>query len=926
MHREIIFLITALLITSNLFSQENFNIPEVYYKWNTIKNAQISHDGEVVTYEANKLKGDGSLHIHIPAQAYHDSVSRAGKAKISANSNFIAFRIQSAYDTIKQLKLDDVSQKKFPKDSLGIFLINKDTVVKFPRVKTFKMPEKENDWIAWLHEKERKGEKEKTQDSTNTDTIQADTNDTKQGKKLVIWHPATDYKQTFSHVSKFKFSKNGRKLIFSQQLKHKEEKSDTSRFWEFDTETREAKQIFENAGKIKQIATDRNGDAHAFIFTGDTTEIKDFKLFLNGNMIADSSSAFLNNGWQVSKHSNLNFSKNGERILFETAPILEKQPEDTLTKEEKYKLDIWHWQDKKLQSQQKKELKQRKKRDYKAFYDLEEEKFLQLENKKLKEAKILRNNNSTHAFGFHKQPYHLQVSWTGKRYRDIYYINLKNNKRKQILKKHAKQVRFAPDGKYLAYYQEKDSCWYSYHIKKDTKTNLTRELDIPFYNTKHDMPINPGSYGAAGWDKNGNVYIYDKFDIWKIDASGQKSPINLTNSYGRKNETRFRYIKTDPEKEYLPEKMLLSVFNRQNKDAGYATCLTTKQNKPEFLHTGAFKNYKFKKAKNAEKIIFRKGNFKNYPNVYFSDITFHSIKKLSEANPQQENYSWGTVEPTHWTDNDGDSLSGLIYKPEDFDPQKEYPMIVYFYEQYSDNIHNHYIPKPSHSVINFTRYVNDGYIIFIPDIKYKTGYPGESAEKAVLSGTQHMISQGYIDKQLIGVQGQSWGGYQVAHLITRSNIFSAAMAGAPVVNMTSAYGGIRWSSGMSRTFQYEQTQSRIGGSLWEKPMHYIENSPLFYAPKVETPLLMMHNSNDGAVPWYQGIEFFNALRRLDKEAYLLVYKDKHNLRNWGNRMDLSIRMKQFFDHYLKQKPIPVWMKEGIPAIKKDKKTGYELVD
>ena len=925
MRLKIIFLIAGFLMVFNLFSQKKFEVPEVYYKWNNLKNTQISHNGKLITYEINKLKGDGFLHIQIPSQSFHDSVPRAKNAKISPNNSFVAFRIKPQYDTIKQLKLDDVPKKKFPKDSLGIFLVNQDTIVKIPRVKSFKTPDKENDWIAWLHEKKKNKQKKSSQDSSANDSTKADSNNAKQGQKLVIRHPNTDFKKTFDQVKRYKFSKNGEKLIFTQHIKLKE-KQDTTIFWEFDTETQQAGKVFEKAGKIKQIAADRKGNAHAFIFSGDTTEIKDFDLFLNGNKIADSSTTFLPEGWQISKYSNLNFSKNGKRILFETAPIPKKQPEDTLTKEEKYQLDIWHWQDKKLQSQQKRELNQKKKRDYKAFYDLNTEEFLQLENKKLKRSKILKNNNSSHAFGFNREPYQRQVSWTGKRYRDIYYINLKNNKRELILEKHAKRVQFSPDGQYIAYYQEKDSCWYSYNIKKDKTINLTSQLNVPFYDTEHDMPTSPRSYGAAGWDKKENIYIYDKYDIWKIDASGKREPINLTKKAGRSDNLRFRYIKTDSEKEYLPEKMLLSVFNRKNKNAGYASCQTRSPNKPEILHKGAFKNYEFKKAEDADTVIFRKGNFKNYPDAYYTDINFQSTKKLSNANPQQKNYLWGTVETTNWTSNNGDSLSGLIYKPDNFDPNKKYPMVVYFYEEYTNNKHSHYIPKPSHSVINFTRYVNDGYIVFIPDIKYKTGYPGESAEEAVLSGTLHMIDQGYIDKDHIGMQGQSWGGYQVAHLVTRTDMFTAAMAGAPVVNMTSAYGGIRWGSGMSRAFQYEKTQSRIGGSLWEKPRHYMENSPLFYAPKVNTPLLMMHNSNDGAVPWYQGIEFFNALRRLDKEAYLLVYKDKHNLRDWGNRIDLSIRMKQFFDHYLKNKPIPEWMKEGIPAIKKDKKTGYKLID
>jgi len=254
-------------------------------------------------------------------------------------------------------------------------------------------------------------------------------------------------------------------------------------------------------------------------------------------------------------------------------------------------------------------------------------------------------------------------------------------------------------------------------------------------------------------------------------------------------------------------------------------------------------------------------------------------------------------------------------------------MLIYFYERNSQNINQYIPPSPSRSVINIPYFISNGYLVFVPDITYTVGYPGQSAFDAVVSGALAMISKGYVNKDKIGIQGQSWGGYQVAYLVTRTNIFAAAGAGAPVANMISAYGGIRWGTGMSRMFQYEKTQSRIGGTLWEKPLHFIENSPIFYIDKVTTPILITHNDQDDAVPWYQGIEFFTALRRLNKPAWFINYNnDAHNLNDhsWGNRIDLSIRLGQFFDHYLKDKPMPKWMKEGIPAIKKGKEYGYEL--
>jgi dipeptidyl aminopeptidase/acylaminoacyl peptidase len=280
----------------------------------------------------------------------------------------------------------------------------------------------------------------------------------------------------------------------------------------------------------------------------------------------------------------------------------------------------------------------------------------------------------------------------------------------------------------------------------------------------------------------------------------------------------------------------------------------------------------------------------------------------------------------HWTSFSGKPLEGLLYFPETIDPEKKYPMIVYFYERNADNLNVYTAPAPTRSTANRTYYASNNYIIFIPDITYQEGAPGKDAFDAAISGTQFVSNMfPFIDRENIGIQGQSWGGYQAAWLITQTDMFSAAMAGAPVANMTSAYGGIRWESGLSRQFQYEQSQSRIGGNLWEKTLHYIENSPLFYVPKIKTPLLIMHNDNDGAVPWYQGIELFSAMRRLNKPVWMLTYNnEEHNLKadSWANRTDLTIRMKQFFDHYLKGETMPLWMQSGIPAIKKGKELGY----
>ena len=221
-------------------------------------------------------------------------------------------------------------------------------------------------------------------------------------------------------------------------------------------------------------------------------------------------------------------------------------------------------------------------------------------------------------------------------------------------------------------------------------------------------------------------------------------------------------------------------------------------------------------------------------------------------------------------------------------------------------------------MINFPLYNSNGYVVFIPDIRYEVGHPGKSALNTILSGTESVCRAfSFVDRDNIGLQGQSWGGYEAAYVVTQTDFFKAAFAGAAVSNMTSAYGGIRWESGVARAFQYETDQSRIGKTLWDGLDLYIENSPLFFANRVKTPLLLMNNDNDGAVPWQQGIEFFVALRRLEKPCWMLCYNgDEHNLLKWANRVDLSRRMMEFFDVYLKGASVPSWMREGVPAVKK----------
>ncbi len=534
------------------------------------------------------------------------------------------------------------------------------------------------------------------------------------------------------------------------------------------------------------------------------------------------------------------------------------------------------------------------------------------------------------ALGESKLPYLIQNSFESGDYRDVFLVDLNTGERTFELRKHRGSVhlsrrgdaRLSPGGSYLLYYSQQDRSWHAMSVADYSTVNLTAAIPYPMYDELHDAPSEPDPHGIAGWvDGDSYVLIYDRFDIWKLDPGGQEEAINLTNGYGRKNNIRLRYVDLDPDNEFVGrrDRIMLRAFHLRNKQSGFYSVRMHRPGDPQQIIMDDALFYQPAKAADAAVIAWRKSTFEEFPDVWVSDLGFNNVRKISNANPQQEEYLWGSVKLVEWMSFANDSLQGLLYLPEDFDAGKKYPMIVYFYERLSDRLHNHYIPTPSRSTINISYCVSNGYIVFVPDIKYIVGYPGQSAYNAIVSGSKAMVNQfDFIDRHNIGIQGQSWAGYQIAWLITQTDLFKAAMAGAPVSNMISAYGGIRWSTGMSRIYQYEETQSRIGGTIWDQWLRYIENSPVFFADKVNTPLLMMHNDADGAVPWYQGIEYFMALRRLGKPVWMLNYNDEaHNLTRWPNRVDLSHRMYEFFDHYLKGADAPAWMTDGVPAIKKN---------
>jgi acetyl esterase/lipase len=504
-------------------------------------------------------------------------------------------------------------------------------------------------------------------------------------------------------------------------------------------------------------------------------------------------------------------------------------------------------------------------------------------------------------------------------YEDSYLVNTATAQRKLVARKHTGHLTWSPDSKYAIFFDGKD--WIAVSAAEGRQINLTSKLGVSFGREEFDAPGMPPAYGLGGWTKDGKyVLFYDRFDIWQCRPDGS-SAVNMTQGVGRAERIAFRVVRfepDDPSTRWIdPAKpLLLRAENDDTHDSGFYRTTLGGRAAPQKLVMAAKYFPPPIKARDADVYATAPCSFSQYPDLLVSDGTFRDFRKVTNANPQMSEISWGSAELVHFDSADGKPLQGILYKPENFDPAKKYPVIVYIYERLSQGLYNFVEPRPLHT-LNVSYYVSNGYLVLLPDIAYKIGYPGQSALNCVLPAIQAVVNKGFVDEHAIGIQGHSWGGYQIAYMLTRTNRFRAAAAGAPVADMISAYDGIRWGPGSPRQFQYERTQSRIGGSLWEYPLRYIENSPIFMADRVATPLLILQNDADDAVPWYQGIEYFLALRRLNKEVYMFTYNGEfHGLRRRADQKDYAVRLQQFFDYYLKGAEKPDWMEHGIPYIEK----------
>ncbi|GGH65685.1 hypothetical protein HNQ91_002029 [Filimonas zeae] len=483
-------------------------------------------------------------------------------------------------------------------------------------------------------------------------------------------------------------------------------------------------------------------------------------------------------------------------------------------------------------------------------------------------------------------------------------------------------VTISPSGRYVMYYDKtlKSHCSYdiSEQVTRQVTASVNNEWGVPS-EIDSSVVLVPEYSGWLG-GREDKVFVGDGYDIWLLDASGKQNPMNVTRGIGRRRHYVFNITDQNSLLYAKEQPLLINAFDKSSKLFGFAFLMPGQKLdtarlilQPYFYFAAPYMDLGVMrtsfypvKATAAAVYLVQRMTASESPN-YYTTTDFVNFSLQSDVFPEKV-YSWGTSELVHWLTPNGKKVQGLLYKPAGFNVNEKYPVIINYYTKQSDALHVFRRPEMMTFDVNIPWFTSRGYLILKADIDLKTGSPSESAFQCVNSAADWLCSLSFVDKNKIGLEGHSFGGYETNAIVTRTSRFAAAMSAAGISDLVSFYGGYRPGYYWSLQSDVELLSFKMGGSLWQNRDGYLDNSPILAVDKVTTPLLIIHNINDLNVPFTQGVALFMAMRRCNRKAWLLQYDSSKHLVSKGlESKDYTLRVTDFFDCYLKGRPMPRWM-------------------
>ena len=901
-----IFISVVILLISSQFSFGQTQKPltlEDYAQWNRIRQTAISPNGNFMTYAYQPNEGDATLHIRNIDGDTLRTIINGKRVSFSEDSKWLGYLVDPAKEVADKLK----KSKKPVLSDLQILNVETNDVSEVTSVNAFSFS-KTSKFIA-IH----KNRSDKKADHKGSDLLLKDL----QGDRTL----------NIGNVSNYAFNKEG--TLFSYLVDA--DGDNGNGLYVIDLSNLRTWPLHTGSFTYSQMTWNKENNQIAALFGAkeDDNIERDNTMYWTLNLVPGMTTLGIQSTYSpetdanfpqnmvISEYGKLTWNEAGTKLFHGV-----KEQQTKLKEEDSLKanVDVWHWKDERLQSRQIVQAKRDRKATFASVLNLVNKGFMQLENEVMPSVYI--NEKNDWAVGSVDTLYRKNVNIPGG-YEDLYSINTNTGAKTLIAERVYRNMGMSPDGKWELF--SRDGVVMAYNFMTGKLTNLTDRTGTSFIDEDDDKPVEKRTYGIAGWSKDGSTLILNhKYDLWTIELNSDVSA-NLTQGIGNDGSIRFRLVQLDPEAKTfdLTKPLLLYAYGDKTKNSGYYEVMVGE--KPSVLRYEDKMIGRATKAKHANKIMYTEQTFVDFPDYWVSDLSFSKSKKITNANPQQSDYKWGKRILVDYTDERGHELQATLALPADYDSKKTYPMIVYFYEKMSQRHHLYSMPTYDDRP-HMSTYASNGYLVLMPDIIYDEGLPGSSALDDVTSAVKEVIKQGYADPAKVGIQGHSWGGYESSFIVTQTDMFAAVVTGAPLTNLISMYNTNYGRGGFSNGPLLEWSQGRMGVSPWENMELYRSQSPLHHAEKITTPFLILHGTSDGAVDWNQGLEYYSAARRLGKEVILLSYPgEPHHLKVEANQKDFQIRMKQYFDYYLKGVTAPLWIKDGIPHLSKNR-LGPEVLE
>jgi dipeptidyl aminopeptidase/acylaminoacyl peptidase len=925
-----------------------------YDGWNAIRSPVLSDDGRHLAYALTPEDGDPTLVVRDLAGGGERREARGAAPLFAAQGRFVIFTHVAAKRDVDAAKKAKKPADQMPKDGLGILDLNAAGAAAIvERVASFRVAKDGGPLIAFRAEPSPAPSSTPTPVPSPSATPAAAVSTTpaaspsaapsavpkadktkEPGALLTMRDLVAGTTVTASDVTAYAVSDDDRWIAYATETKD----GTGDGLHVFDAVRRVTRDLLTGAGRYRNLAFAPDGSALAFLsdttsYAGDVPHDALYVVDLRAetpraHVAVDLGSAGLPPRTALSANRDLHFSRDGRRVFVGTAaaptPAPSNPPEPT-------KVDLWSWNDAVLQSQQKHDAETDRKRTYAAVYDLRAARFVQLGSPEIPTTTI--NDNPRVALGIDPRRYRRAESWLGEGLVDLYALPIAGGSRR-LLARAAHDGTLSPAGRYVLTWDDRLRHWVTIATASGKRVVLAPHAPVRFELEDDDRPEPPQPYGSGGWlGGDRGVLLYDRYDIWLASPATGNATL-LTRGAGRRTHRVYSAVQPDRDADaFRGPTVLLSLLDEDSFASGYAQVDAAGSephvlferdelvNGRRLLTSGGLHDLGRPPlwARHADRYVFSRETFRRFRDLWSTDHRFTHPVQVTDANPQQARYRWGTEQLISFRSTDGTALQAVMYVPDGLKRDHRAPLLVYFYERMSDLLHSYQTPAPGTSP-NLMRYVSNGYVVLLPDIHYRTGHPGQSAVDSLMPAVDAALRSGYVNEKRMGIAGHSWAAYQINYLITRTHRFRAVEAGAAVDDMFGAYGGIRLESGIVRESQYERGQSRIGATPWDRPDLYYENSGLFGIRNVTTPYLTIHNDLDGAVPQFEGIEFITAMRRLGKIAYLFSFDGEyHNLRGREAQKYWTVHLDEWFDYWLKGAPRPSWM-NGVAYLHRGERT------